>query len=158
MNVLFKHLSPNKKKPKYLTKLDQIPQLTDSEKQELQKVNDKFVFRTNDYYQSLINWDDPNDPIKRIIMPDVQELNEWGELDASNEEKYTKVRGLEHKDTSTALLLVNEVCAAYCRFCFRKRLFMNENDEVTKDISEGLEYIKNNIFWPMVRDNGPKRD
>ena len=51
-------------------------------------------------------------------MPDLQELNEWGELDASNEEKYTKVRGLEHKYTSTALLLVNEVCAAYCRFLF----------------------------------------
>ena len=144
MNVLFKHLNPDKKKPKYLTKLHQIPQLSESNKRELQKVNDKFVFRTNDYYQSLIDWDDPNDPIKRIIMPDIQELNEWGELDASNEEKYTKVRGLEHKYTSTALLLVNEVCAAYCRFCFRKRLFMNENDEVTKDISEGLEYIKNN--------------
>ena len=144
MNVLFKHLNLDKKKPKYLTKLDQIPQLSESNKRELQKVNDKFVFRTNDYYQSLIDWDDPNDPIKRIIMPDIQELNEWGELDASNEEKYTKVRGLEHKYTSTALLLVNEVCAAYCRFCFRKRLFMNENDEVTKDISEGLEYIKNN--------------
>ena len=144
MNVFFKHLDPSKKKLKYLTKLDQIPQLSESEKEELQKVNDKFVFRTNDYYQSLIDWSDPNDPIKRIIMPDVQELNEWGQLDASNEEKYTPVRGLEHKYTSTALLLVNEVCAAYCRFCFRKRLFMNENDEVTKDISEGLEYIKNN--------------
>ncbi len=118
--------------------------MTEKEREEMQKVNDRFVFRTNDYYQSLIDWNDPNDPIKRIIMPDVEELNEWGQLDASNEEKYTKVHGLEHKYTSTALLLVNEVCAAYCRFCFRKRLFMNENDEVTKDISEGLEYIKNN--------------
>lgn len=144
MNVLFKHLSAKFKKIKYLTKLEQIPQLSDSEREEMQKVNDKFVFRTNDYYQSLIDWDDPNDPIKRIIMPDVEELNEWGKLDASNEEKYTKVHGLEHKYSSTALLLVNEVCAAYCRFCFRKRLFMNENDEVTKDISAGLEYIKNN--------------
>ena len=139
MNVLIKHLSSQFKKIKYLTKLEQIPQLTESEREEMQQVNDKFVFRTNDYYQSLIDWDDPNDPIKRIIMPDVEELNEWGELDASNEEKYTKVHGLEHKYTSTALLLVNEVCAAYCRFCFRKRLFMNENDEVTKDISQGLE-------------------
>ena len=144
MNILIKHLSSQFKKIKYLTKLEQIPQLTESEREEMQQVNDKFVFRTNDYYQSLIDWDDPNDPIKRIIMPDVEELNEWGELDASNEEKYTKVHGLEHKYTSTALLLVNEVCAAYCRFCFRKRLFMNENDEVTKDISQGLEYIKNN--------------
>jgi len=144
MNILIKHLSSQFKKIKYLTKLEQIPQLTESEREKMQPVNDKFVFRTNDYYQSLIDWDDPNDPIKRIIMPDVEELNEWGELDASNEEKYTKVHGLEHKYTSTALLLVNEVCAAYCRFCFRKRLFMNENDEVTKDISQGLEYIKNN--------------
>ena len=37
------------KKPKYLTKRDQIHQLTEPEKQELQKVNEKFVFRTNDY-------------------------------------------------------------------------------------------------------------
>jgi len=144
MNVSLKHLSEKFKKIKYLTKLQQIPQLTEKEREEMQKVNDRFVFRTNDYYQSLIDWSDPNDPIKRIIMPDAAELNEWGQLDASNEEKYTKVHGLEHKYTSTALLLVNEVCAAYCRFCFRKRLFMNENDEVTKDISEGLEYIKNN--------------
>jgi len=129
-------------KPKYLTRSDQIPQLTAKERSQLEAVNEKFVFRTNDYYQSLIDWDDPNDPIRRIVMPDVQELDEWGQLDASNEEKYTVVRGLEHKYTSTALLLVNEVCAAYCRFCFRKRLFMNENDEVTKDITEGLNYIR----------------
>ena len=129
-------------KPKYLTRSEQIPELSAKERSELEAVNEKFVFRTNDYYQSLIDWDDPNDPIRRIVMPDIQELDEWGQLDASNEEKYTKVRGLEHKYTSTALLLVNEVCAAYCRFCFRKRLFMNENDEVTKDISEGLAYIR----------------
>ena len=144
MSQLTKHLGVNSdtKKTKYLTRLDQIPQLSDKEKAELEPVSDKFVFRSNEYYQSLIDWNDPKDPIRRIIMPDVQELDEWGQLDASNEEQYTKVRGLEHKYTSTALLLVNEVCAAYCRFCFRKRLFMDENDEVTKDISEGLEYIR----------------
>lgn len=130
------------KPPKYLTKLAQIPQLSEAERSDLEKVNEQFVFRTNDYYQSLIDWNDPDDPIRRIVMPDIQELDDWGQLDASNEEKYTKVKGLEHKYTSTALLLVNEVCAAYCRFCFRKRLFMDENDEVTKDITEGLEYIR----------------
>ena len=130
------------KSPKYLTKLAQIPQLSEAERSDLEKVSGEFVFRTNDYYQSLIDWNDPDDPIRRIVMPDIQELDDWGQLDASNEEKYTKVKGLEHKYTSTALLLVNEVCAAYCRFCFRKRLFMDENDEVTKDISEGLKYIR----------------
>ena len=129
-------------KPKYLTKLEQVSELSRDEKLELEPVNDKFIFRTNEYYQSLINWDDPEDPIRRIIIPDVQELDEWGQLDASNEEKYTVAKGIEHKYESTALLLVNEVCAAYCRFCFRKRLFMDDNEEVTKDISEGLAYIR----------------
>ena len=130
------------KRPKYLTKLEQIPQLSAIERKQLERVNELFIFRSNEYYQSLIDWNDPEDPIRRIVVPDTQELSGWGELDASNEEKFTKVKGLEHKYTSTALLLVNEVCAAYCRFCFRKRLFMNENEEVTKDISEGLEYIR----------------
>ena len=130
------------KKAKYLTRLEQIPQLSQGEINRLEEVNDKFVFRTNDYYQSLIDWDDPEDPIRRIVMPDVQELDDWGQLDASDEESYTVAKGLEHKYDSTALLLVNEVCAAYCRFCFRKRLFMDENEEVTKDVSEGLEYIR----------------
>ena len=130
------------KKAKYLTKLEQIPQLSQGEINRLQEVDEKFVFRTNDYYQSLIDWDDPEDPIRRIIMPDVQELDDWGKLDASDEESYTVAKGVEHKYDSTALLLVNEVCAAYCRFCFRKRLFMDENEEVTKDVSEGLEYIR----------------
>ena len=130
------------KPPKYLTKLEQVPQLSATERKELEKVNELFIFRSNEYYQSLIDWNDPDDPIRRIVVPDTQELTGWGELDASNEEKFTKVKGLEHKYTSTALLLVNEVCAAYCRFCFRKRLFMDENEEVTKDITEALEYIR----------------
>ncbi len=66
----------------------------------------------------------------------------WGRLDASNEKLYTKVPGLEHKYEHTAVLLVNDVCGAYCRFCFRKRLFMHTNDEVVRDISEGLNYIR----------------
>ncbi|NIQ01812.1 MAG: KamA family radical SAM protein [Nitrospinaceae bacterium] len=130
------------KKVKYLTRLEQIPELSQGEINRLEEVNEKFVFRTNDYYQSLINWKDPDDPIRRIVMPEMRELDDWGRLDASNEESFTVAKGLEHKYDSTALLLVNEVCAAYCRFCFRKRLFMDENEEVTKDVSEGLEYIR----------------
>ncbi len=130
------------KKPKYLTKLGQIPQLSQDDIKALAPVSEQFIFRTNEYYQSLVDWDDPNDPIRKIVVPDVSELNEWGQLDASDEESYTVGHGIEHKYDSTALLLVNEVCAAYCRFCFRKRLFMDDNDEVTKDITEGLAYIR----------------
>ena len=132
-----------KRKIKYITKLELVENLTDKEKKDLKQVTEKFAFRTNDYYNSLINWDDPEDPIRRIVIPTLEELEVWGKLDASNESKYTKVHGLEHKYPDTALLLVTDVCGIYCRFCFRKRLFMNDNDEVARDVSEGLEYIRN---------------
>ena len=132
-----------KRKVKYITKLEFIDKLDAKERQELKEVTEKFAFRTNDYYNSLINWDDPEDPIRRIVIPTTEELDVWGKLDASNESKYMKVHGLEHKYPDTALLLVTDVCGIYCRFCFRKRLFMNDNDEVARDVSEGLEYIRN---------------
>ncbi|RUM28913.1 MAG: KamA family radical SAM protein [Aquifex sp.] len=131
------------KKLKYIIDLKFIEEIPEGERRELEKVTEKFAFRTNTYYNSLINWDDPNDPIRRIVIPTTEELEVWGKLDASNESKYMKVHGLEHKYTDTALLLVTDVCGIYCRFCFRKRLFMNDNDEVARDVSEGLEYIKN---------------
>lgn len=129
-------------KPKYITSIDQLDGLDEREKSRLKAVTEKFVFRTNEYYMSLVDWSDPNDPIRKLVVPDKSELEEWGRLDASHEADYTVVPGLEHKYASTALLLVNDVCGAYCRFCFRKRLFMNDNDEVVKDVSEGLKYIR----------------
>lgn len=128
--------------PKYIRTLEKIPQMSRKEKDQLKPVSDKFVMRANDYYLSLIDWNDPEDPIRRIILPNVGELKEWGKLDASNEKQYTKVPGLEHKYEYTALLLVNYVCGGYCRFCFRKRIFMDDNDEIATDVSPGIEYIR----------------
>ena len=129
------------KRVKYVRKLDHIDQLSAEERDRLGPVADRYVFRANDYYLDLIDWDDPHDPIRQLIIPREEELTEWGKLDASNEESITVARGVQHKYTDTVLLLCNEVCGAYCRYCFRKRLFMDENDEATNDVSEGLRYI-----------------
>ena len=126
---------------KYVRKIDQVPEIPLELSDRLKPITEKYVFRANDYYLSLIDWKDPEDPIKQLIIPREEELNEWGELDASNEAAVTIAKGVQHKYTDTVLLLCNEVCGAYCRYCFRKRLFMDDNDEVTNNISEGLSYI-----------------
>jgi len=131
------------RKINYITKLDQVPGLSIEEKKELQEVVKKFEFRTNDYYLSLIDWEDADDPIRRISIPSLAELEVWGKLDASNEKKYIKVRGLEHKYKDTVVILTTNVCAMYCRFCFRKRLFINKGEEIALDISQDLEYVRN---------------
>ncbi|MHC4695641.1 MAG: KamA family radical SAM protein [Planctomycetota bacterium] len=129
---------------KYIRHIDKISAIPPEELEKLKKVTERYVFRANDYYLGLIDWGDPADPIRQLIIPREEELNDWGELDPSNEQAITVARGVQHKYPHTVLLLCNEVCGAYCRYCFRKRLFMDENDEVTNDISEGLAYIAEN--------------
>ena len=130
-------------KVRYITTLDKLTQISDAERKALEPVAEKYAFRLNDYYRNLIDWNDPDDPIRQLVVPRTDELADYGQLDASNEEANTVARGVQHKYVDTTLLLCNEVCGAYCRYCFRKRLFMNDNDEATNDISEGLAYIRN---------------
>jgi len=47
-------------------------------------VSERFAFRSNEYYQELIDWDDPMDPIRRVVIPIEDELEQWGELDVSD--------------------------------------------------------------------------
>lgn len=130
------------KRVRYLTRLSKVEGLTDAERARLQAVESRYVFRATDYYLDLIDWSDPEDPLRQLVVPRPDELADWGELDASNEKAVTVARGAQHKYRDTVLLLCNEVCGAYCRYCFRKRLFMNDNDEATIDVSEGIDYIR----------------
>jgi KamA family protein len=156
-----------KRRAKYILNPKRIEQLSDQERAMVKQVSKKFAFRVNDYYLGLIDWNDPDDPIRKLVIPDERELKEWGKLDASDEHAITVAPGVQHKYGTTTLLLVNEVCGAYCRYCFRKRLFMNDNDEVTYDITPGLEYIRshpevNNVLLtggdPMILQTPKLRD
>lgn len=127
--------------PKYVMNIDKITEIPESERKKLRQITDKYVFRVNDYYLSLIDWNDPNDPIRKLVIPNEGELEEYGRWDASDEDTNYVVPGCQHKYRTTALLIVSEVCGAYCRYCFRKRLFRNDVKEAMNDVSPGIEYI-----------------
>jgi KamA family protein len=126
---------------KYLTRIEQLEQLSEQEKKLLKEVVETFAFRCNNYYLSLIDWDDPEDPIRKIIIPHSHELEQWGRLDPSDEENYTIIPGLEHKYNSTALLLVSNVCEGICRYCFRKRVFIDTKSTYLRDTAGAMQYI-----------------
>lgn len=127
---------------RYIRSIDDVQQLSEKERESLRAVTGSFDFRANDYYLGLIDWDNPQDPIRRIIIPDIRELDDYGAIDPSDEESNYVAPGVQHKYRDTALILANEVCGGYCRYCFRKRIFAKDSDEVAEDLTEGLEYIR----------------
>jgi lysine 2,3-aminomutase len=131
--------------PKYISsisELDNLVGLAPKAREKMETVTDQFPFRSNEYYLSLIDWKDGHDPLRRIVIPDSRELKTGGSTDPSCEKDYTKKPGLQHKYDQTGLLLLTDVCGGICRFCFRKRLFMSDEPETVKDVSENIEYIR----------------
>jgi len=116
--------------------------IPEEEKKKLQEVLEKHPMFIPDYYAGLIDWEDPEDPIKKIIFPSVEELDVSGSYDTSGEKENTVLTGLQHKYRETALLLVTNRCAGYCRHCFRKRLVGIPTNETLKLFDAAVEYIK----------------
>ncbi len=125
----------------YLTDIERLEGLSPEERGRLKEVSETFAFRANNYYLSLIDWNDPDDPIRRLIIPAGEELHDWGQLDPSEEQRYTVMPGVQHKYRSTVLFLVCNMCGGICRYCFRKRIFMRE--ETLRDLDAALAYVMN---------------
>ena len=106
------------------------------------------------YYFSLIDRDDPADPIRLQSVPSPLEmLGATGteEDDPLDEDKDSPVPGLTHRYPDRALLVTTHVCTMYCRFCTRKRATMKRGgwDSVSRDDQRMVEYVRDH---PEIRD------
>ena len=106
------------------------------------------------YYFSLIDPDDPDDPIRLQSVPSPLEAeNPSGyELeDPLEEDKDSPVPGLTHRYPDRVLLVTTHVCTMYCRFCTRKRATMIRGgwDAVSRDDERMIEYVREH---PEIRD------
>lgn len=106
------------------------------------------------YYFSLINPEDPQDPIRLQSVPSpLEKDNPSGyELeDPLDEEKDSPVPGLTHRYPDRALLVSTHVCSMYCRFCTRKRATMVRGgwEAVSRDDQRMVQYVREH---PEIRD------
>jgi lysine 2,3-aminomutase len=117
--------------------------LSSEEKEQLKQVVQIHPMRVSPYYLSLIDWNDPNDPIRKMAIPSLEELDLEGVYDTSGEAENTKMPGLQHKYSETALILATNRCATYCRHCFRKRLVGLPTEEIINRFEDAANYISN---------------
>lgn len=109
---------------------------------ELREIEKLHPVRVSKYYLGLIDWDDHDDPIRKMAVPSLGELSAGGTYDTSGEAENTKLCGLQHKYRETALILATNRCATYCRHCFRKRMIGVSNKEVVERFEESAEYVR----------------
>lgn len=137
--------------------------MTDAEADSMRRVIETYPMAVTPYYLSLIDKDDPDDPIRRMCVPAPEECGDIGRADTSGEGQNTKAVGLQHKYDQTALVLSTNVCAMYCRHCFRKRMVGLSAEEINKQLDEAVAYIAahdeiNNVLVTggdsLMLDNG----
>jgi len=73
---------------------------------------------------TLIDRADPRDPIARQFVPDIAELTTTPDerADPIGDDAHSPVEGIVHRYPDRVLLKLVNVCAVYCRFCFRREM------------------------------------
>jgi lysine 2,3-aminomutase len=131
---------------------EQVLNLTDEQRADLEACMGKFRVSVTPYYASLMDPDDPHDPVRMQAVPTPAELLVRPEdiKDAVSEDFDSPTPRITHRYPDRVLFVVTEMCSMYCRHCTRRRLVGGTEDFVAKsEIDNAIKYIERS---PEVRD------
>lgn len=132
--------------------LGNILHLSDEEAQALQQPDIKLPISITPYYMSLISDDDPDQALRRTVIPTIHEfIHSPGESDDPlGEEHQSPVPGLVHRYPDRVLLLMLDFCSTYCRYCTRSRMVGRGSVYPSrKRLEKAIQYIQ---ARPEIRD------
>ena len=118
----------------------------------VKKALENFRMAITPYYLSLIDPNDPHDPVRAQSIPVGAEAYRSPEdlVDPLEEDGDSPVTGLTHRYPDRVLFLITDMCSMYCRHCTRRRLAgQRDGARTLAEIDACIEYIRNT---PAVRD------
>ena len=128
-----------------LEELKKYVSLTAEEEEGVKKTLTTLRMAITPYYLSLINPDDPHDPVRRQCIPTGFETHQAAAdlLDPLHEDEDSPTPGLTHRYPDRVLFLITDMCSMYCRHCTRRRFAGQTDNECGMDrIEKALEYIE----------------
>jgi lysine 2,3-aminomutase len=133
--------------------LERMLELSDRELAALKRPDGALPVAITPYFTSLINPADPSHPLRRTVIPVIDENfhSEGEKRDPLGEEGHSRVPGLIHRYPDRVLFLTTGFCSTYCRYCTRSRM-VGDSSHVhfgPKQWERALAYIQNT---PAVRD------
>jgi len=99
------------------------------------------------------------DPIGRQFVPDARELVARPEemADPIGDHPHSPVAGIVHRYPDRVLLKLTHICAAYCRFCFRRETVGRPAESMLsrRALAEALAYIADHAdIWEVILSGG----
>lgn len=134
-----------------IEEFEKIFPLTDTERKAL-SASQLFRVDITPYYASLIDPNDPDDPIRKQVVPTATEMVPFTAMmeDSLSEDRHSPVPGLVHRYPDRALMLVTTQCATYCRYCTRSRIVGDPAATFSKaEFEMQLDYLQRT---PQIRD------
>lgn len=134
--------------------LSRIFKLSEDEKKSFENTGHPLPLSITPYYASLMDLNDPHDPLRRCMVPTILEsIKGCGEdADPLCEETQSPLPTLVHRYPDRVLFLTTNQCSSYCRYCTRSRT-VGESEETRK--YNKTSWLKNIAY---IRDHTEVRD
>jgi len=118
-------------------------QLSDNERKGFQFQNAALPVAITPYYASLIDPNDPDQAIRRGMVPVANELlvSPGEARDPLGEDGHSPVKGIVHRYPDRVLFLVTDYCSSYCRYCTRSRMVGRRKKGGKKQWQQAINYI-----------------
>jgi lysine 2,3-aminomutase len=128
-------------------------------KVELERVAARYAVAVPPVLTALIDNSDPKDPIAQQFVPDVRELETTVEENADpiGDHVHSPVEGVVHRYPDRVLLKLVNVCAVYCRFCFRREMVgPGRPNMLSKSaLDAAFDYIRaDHGIWEVILTGG----
>ena len=128
-----------------LAGLEERLTLTSEERAGVLLAGNKLALAVTPHYFNLIEPENPNCPIRRQVVPRIEEGYDspFDMADPCGEDSSMPVPGLVHRYPDRVLFLVTDRCASYCRYCTRSRVVSGVGEqELHTDFEEAFRYLE----------------
>jgi lysine 2,3-aminomutase len=123
--------------------LKRIMKLTEKEIMAINNLKGRLPLRITPYFASLIYDTRPSHPLRRNVVPVVEELLETSseQSDPLHEKSFSPVKGIVHRYPDRVLFTVTQVCSNYCRYCTRSHSVGRLDKLGRQDYEKAFNYI-----------------
>ncbi|RFC50570.1 MAG: lysine 2,3-aminomutase [Verrucomicrobia bacterium] len=135
-----------------LAQLEEHLVLAEAERAGVLLSGNKLALAVTPHFFNLIHPTDPDCPIRRQVIPRIEETWDHQEemADPCGEDSHMPVPGLVHRYPDRVLFLVTDRCASYCRYCTRSRVVSGAGEqELHTEFEAAYRYLESH---PEIRD------